>query len=371
MRFEELERQAADDLRRSTSEVTVPRLLAGRRLARRRLAVAGGAAAAIVAAIGIVALAGGGATPDPAAGGSSSTSIDPAPTTTSSNIAPTAQPSIVWSVEQPPGWLRTDRFASGSITVTMATMNAEGRSAVECSDPARTPVAAVGANDVVLSVTLAEEAGTLPVWPGAELDPRLLESELEPDGSGCLGPVAERIRVGTWAVGGQRIDLLAITTEEGDTALDDLLWETARSLRPEPTSAGTPGCVVTRPTAAGHTPPDTHPRLPVDPASRWYGTDALFTPLALDASHAPRKSVWWSTAFPGGGIEERPPISVVARRLDAEVPPITHRGPGTNATTPEEGWFMLAGIFDPEEPGCWSVTATYKGASLNYVYVND
>lgn len=23
---------------------------------------------------------------------------------------------------------------------------------------------------------------------------------------------------------------------------------------------------------------------------------------------------------------------------------------------------------DPEEPGCWEVTATYRGASLSYVY---
>jgi hypothetical protein len=28
---------------------------------------------------------------------------------------------------------------------------------------------------------------------------------------------------------------------------------------------------------------------------------------------------------------------------------------------------MIAGI-DPDEPGCWEVEATYKGASLGYVY---
>ncbi len=28
---------------------------------------------------------------------------------------------------------------------------------------------------------------------------------------------------------------------------------------------------------------------------------------------------------------------------------------------------MIGGI-DPDIPGCWEVTATYKGASMSYVY---
>lgn len=28
---------------------------------------------------------------------------------------------------------------------------------------------------------------------------------------------------------------------------------------------------------------------------------------------------------------------------------------------------MVNGI-DPQEPGCWEVTATYRGATLSYVY---
>ncbi|MGH3951108.1 MAG: hypothetical protein ACRDSE_18665 [Pseudonocardiaceae bacterium] len=42
---------------------------------------------------------------------------------------------------------------------------------------------------------------------------------------------------------------------------------------------------------------------------------------------------------------------------------IDNGGKATNAYTPEEGWFMIAGI-DPDQPGCWEVEATYKGASL-------
>lgn len=40
---------------------------------------------------------------------------------------------------------------------------------------------------------------------------------------------------------------------------------------------------------------------------------------------------------------------------------------GTNAHTTADGWFMIAGI-DPDIPGCWQVTATYRGAELSYVY---
>lgn len=34
---------------------------------------------------------------------------------------------------------------------------------------------------------------------------------------------------------------------------------------------------------------------------------------------------------------------------------------------PADGWFMIAGI-DPDEPGCWRVTAAYSGVELSYVY---
>jgi hypothetical protein len=46
---------------------------------------------------------------------------------------------------------------------------------------------------------------------------------------------------------------------------------------------------------------------------------------------------------------------------------IDNDGKATNAYTPKEGWFIIAGG-DPPEPGCWQVEATYKGASLTYVY---
>ena len=46
---------------------------------------------------------------------------------------------------------------------------------------------------------------------------------------------------------------------------------------------------------------------------------------------------------------------------------IDNDGKATNAFTDEEHSFIIAG-FDPTESGCWEVEATYKAATLSYVY---
>lgn len=128
-------------------------------------------------------------------------------------------------------------------------------------------------------------------------------------------------------------------------------------------------CEVTVPSVPGFVPPDTHPETPAGGGDMvWYGSDDLWTALATDGTHGPRKSVWWSANFPGGAVEERPDITVTYEKLDAPfVPTITVGGPGTNAGT-SDGWFMIAGG-EPHEPGCWKATANYKGATLSYTYL--
>ena len=130
-------------------------------------------------------------------------------------------------------------------------------------------------------------------------------------------------------------------------------------------------CPVTIPTQSGFLAPEPWPtHFPEDQDGIfWYGTDDLWTVLPLRPSeYGPRKSVWWSANFPGGVVEERPEITVTWRRLDQDAPVVQIDG-GTNAHIPSQGHFMIAG-FDPSEPGCWQVTATYKGATLSYVYDN-
>jgi hypothetical protein len=140
----------------------------------------------------------------------------------------------------------------------------------------------------------------------------------------------------------------------------------------EPTTSTSPpppdGCPVTRPPEPGFSAPDGWPAHP--PEGVWYGTADLWTQLPTDGSSpSPRKSVWWSANFPGGGEEEKPEVSVIWRRLDDPTAPgVRAPAPGTNAYTPDYGWFMIARQMEAEGFGCWEVTASYKGHELSYVY---
>lgn len=64
-------------------------------------------------------------------------------------------------------------------------------------------------------------------------------------------------------------------------------------------------------------------------------------------------------------------------RLDSAVPLVIDGGVWTsNFYTSETGWAMMAGTYPPRgdgEPGifndgCWKVEATYKNASLSYIF---
>ncbi len=130
--------------------------------------------------------------------------------------------------------------------------------------------------------------------------------------------------------------------------------------------AGTPTCPVTVAPEAGFEPPEPWPATPSAEEYAWYGTKDLWTVIDR-GEHAPRKGVWWSANFPGGAEEEQPQLHITYRRLGSDEPTIVFGGPGTNAYTVQDGDFMINGI-EPEAPGCWLATATYKGATLSYVY---
>jgi hypothetical protein len=123
-------------------------------------------------------------------------------------------------------------------------------------------------------------------------------------------------------------------------------------------------CPITLPNP-DFSPPPGYPQ-DAEPGQAWFGSPGLWTVLPVDGAYGHRKSVWWSEHFPGGSEEEQPPITVTWRRLDVAVDLITSDR-GTNAYTAADGDFMIAGI-DPDVSGCWEVTATYKGATVRYVY---
>lgn len=125
-------------------------------------------------------------------------------------------------------------------------------------------------------------------------------------------------------------------------------------------------CPVTIPDG-DFVPPAPYPAQPSPPGSAWYGTSELWTVLDVDGDYTHRKSVWWSADFEGGAAEQQPKITVTWERPDAADQPVIDGPAGTNASTAEDGSFMIAGI-DPDVPGCWRVTATYRDAEISYVY---
>lgn len=141
-------------------------------------------------------------------------------------------------------------------------------------------------------------------------------------------------------------------------------------LAPTPTLevASTPNaCPVTVPDG-DFVPPAPYLEQPSSDRDAWFGTSELWTVLDVGGAYQPRKSVWWSEDFEGGSHEPRPEITVTWERLDEPEAPTVTVDQGTNAHTFANGWFMIAGI-DPDEAGCWQVTAGYRDAELSYVYL--
>jgi hypothetical protein len=132
-------------------------------------------------------------------------------------------------------------------------------------------------------------------------------------------------------------------------------------------------CLVTKPDQP-FAPPAPYPEKPTPGDQKvWFGSAQLWTMLnregetwgrLMGAPHTISvKSFWWSTAWSPSG-EPQPDIAVVGEQLDG--PGTFQAGsPGTNASA-DFGSAMLVG-FDVPNPGCWRITATYRGVSLSYV----
>jgi hypothetical protein len=131
---------------------------------------------------------------------------------------------------------------------------------------------------------------------------------------------------------------------------------------------GLDDCPVTVPSQA-FVPPDTHPPTPSDPDMVWFGKDELWTAVSADGISEERKSVWWSSEFTDPGIESSPEITVSYTLLNSPTALTIVNDEGTNASTPEDGLFIIAGS-EPDVAGCWQVTAIYKDAGLSYIYYN-
>lgn len=307
--------------------------------------------------------------------------------TTPEDVAPVVPPTTItqnpalwiphlaeWRVQHPSTWSRVDNDLRDPATrepfdsMTLATFP------IAIGDPTcpHIPTLAlmdVGPTDALVSVTFSNlTASHIDEWP----DPGYGDADLaivadSSDLRTCSGRNDLEIHSSPTSAAGA-----VVTVAFGEDVTDELrseTWAVVTSLRPlwgaDRALGGT--CVVTVPLLPGLTPPDPWNPMPFGGVSAWFGTPDLWTPLDIAGEYAPRKSVWWSQHFTDSSAEPQPAIGVAYERLDEPADLILSGPPGTNASTTEDGLFMIGGI-DPEIPGCWRVTATYKESSLSYVY---
>ncbi len=233
----------------------------------------------------------------------------------------------------------------------------------------------LGPEDVLISIVLGNGSGDAP-WPNAFGPDSFLPTDVPIDAQTCIGQPDLDARWGSFDLDGRGVDIFVafgkFATPEKRIqtwqVLDSFTWTSLRweAMSTTTTTAPPTACPVTIPPQPGLAPPVGYPATPA--FGVWFGTEELWTVLEVDGNYRPRKTVLWSINFPGGAEEERPRVDVTWTRIDVLGEPISNEAAATNAYTPEDGNFMIAGI-DPDEQGCWQVRATYKGATLTYVYL--
>ena len=117
-------------------------------------------------------------------------------------------------------------------------------------------------------------------------------------------------------------------------------------------------------------------KLDDDALGFWFGTEKLWLELPKsgvwegwrgpEPGKGPRsgpltaKLFWWSVDY-NPRRDGNPDLTVTARRLDGEAPPVL-----ANEAHNAIGSAMSDGIFLPT-PGCWEITGEYKGQKLSFV----
>jgi hypothetical protein len=136
-----------------------------------------------------------------------------------------------------------------------------------------------------------------------------------------------------------------------------------------PSSSATASCPATQPPAPAFQPPPDEMPHPADTAQWearwfWYGTPQLWTQLHRDG-HAGRrdKMFWWSAGY-RASVEQRPNLVVTLNRIGSSVSTVVNE-PATNAGF--DGASSMLTLFEFPEPGCWQVTASYRGNRLAFV----
>lgn len=157
----------------------------------------------------------------------------------------------------------------------------------------------------------------------------------------------------------------------------------ARESSPSPTTRDIGRCPVTVPPQPAFVPPGPYPPEPPFEQA-WYGTPGLWTILDsngavwrdLPVGEGPHavgdKTLWFSenfTTVEGEDFSGDAEITLTAVDLDGSAPKVVEKG-GVPSFNRDIRNFMLVGV-GLSEPGCWELTARYKGAELSYVLLAE
>jgi hypothetical protein len=137
----------------------------------------------------------------------------------------------------------------------------------------------------------------------------------------------------------------------------------------------TEACPVTKPPAQPFVPPPPYWTDP-DPNGFWYGTESLWTLLAVQGKWNIRnnplegeggyrtKLTYWRRGF-DWRREPKPELIIIAKRLDQKAPPVAAAPAAAVFVETERSGMMT--VIDIPSAGCWELTARYGGHRLRFV----
>ena len=242
-----------------------------------------------------------------------------------------------------------------SVTLSTAPIPSGGEL---CAHLPEAALRALGAEDVLITIFFSAVAG--PNWPETGFDDAVFPISASNDAHECSDRPELEVHWGSWSIGDTGVYLLAAFGDEIGAERRTEAWTVLSSLRP---GSGDNFCVATRPADPDWIPPAPYNATPSDPATVWYGSPDLWTPLRRDGTYPPRKSVWWSQHIAAGDTE----VAVQFERIDINPHEVVRQTGSGVSFTPEDGSFVIAGL-EPDTPGCWRVTASHSGTQLSYVY---
>jgi hypothetical protein len=135
-------------------------------------------------------------------------------------------------------------------------------------------------------------------------------------------------------------------------------------------------CPVTKPPAQPFVPPRPY-WTQHNPDQFWYGTESLWTLLAVQGTQKIRNNVlageggyrtkltYWRTGF-NWRTELEQELIVIAKRIDREAPPVAAAPAHVVFVTGGQPAAMMTEI-DIPTTGCWRLTAQYRDQKLSFV----